>query len=129
MESKASSERGITLPAVEMVPCLRQAARYRKHPAQEVDMSNQPTKGLRMARGGRTGNRTVSAVSSSSGRRSGTSAAEGAMDMSNMIRRLWVRLALTGGLVTAAAAAAAWHTDPILLKLAGNHCEPLVRDQ
>jgi hypothetical protein len=91
-------------------------------------MSDQPTKGLRMARGGRTGSRTVSAVSSSSGRRSGTGAAEGAMDMSNTIRRLWVRLALSGGLVTAAAAAA-WHTDPILLLLAANHCEPLVRDQ
>jgi hypothetical protein len=51
------------------------------------------------------------------------------MDMSNTIRRLWVRLALSGGLVTAAAAAAAWQTDPILLRLAANHCEPVVRDQ
>ena len=92
-------------------------------------MSDQPTKGLRVARGGRTGTRTISAVSSSSGRRSETAAAEGAMDMSTTIRRLWARRALTGGLVTAAAAAATWHTDPILLMLAANHCEPLVRDQ
>jgi hypothetical protein len=50
--------------------------------------------------------------------------------MSNTIRRLWVRLALSAGLVTAAATAAAtWHTDPILLKLSANHCEPVVRDQ
>jgi hypothetical protein len=48
--------------------------------------------------------------------------------MSNTIRRLWVRLALSAGLVTAAAAAATWHTDPILLKLSANHCEPVVRD-
>jgi hypothetical protein len=51
------------------------------------------------------------------------------MDMSNTIRRLWLRLALSAGLVTAAAAAATWHADPILLKLGANHCEPLVRDQ
>jgi hypothetical protein len=49
--------------------------------------------------------------------------------MSNTIRRLWVRLALSAGLVTAAAAAATWHTDPILAGLAVNHCEPVVRDQ
>jgi hypothetical protein len=49
--------------------------------------------------------------------------------MSNTIRRLWVRLALSAGLVTAAATAATWHTDPILAGLALNHCEPMVRDQ
>jgi hypothetical protein len=49
--------------------------------------------------------------------------------MSKAIRRLWVRLALSAGLVTAAATAATWHADPILLKLSANHCEPLVRDQ
>ena len=92
-------------------------------------MSDQPTQGLRVAHGGRTGTSTVSAVSSSSGRRTGTGAAKGAMDMSNTIRRLWMRLALSAGLVTAAAAAATWHADPILLKLGANHCEPLVRDQ
>jgi hypothetical protein len=54
---------------------------------------------------------------------------KGAINMSTTIRRLWVRLILSGGLVTAVVGAAAWHTDPILLKLAGNHCEPLVRDQ
>jgi hypothetical protein len=61
--------------------------------------------------------------------RTGTGAAKGAINMSNTIRRLWVRLALSAGLVTAAAAAATWHTDPILLRLAANHCEPVVRDQ
>src|SRR5215218_9985729 len=55
--------------------------------------------------------------------------AKGAIDMSNTIRRLWVRLALSGELVTAAVAAATWHTDPILLRIGANHCEPVVRDQ
>ena len=55
--------------------------------------------------------------------------AKGARDMSNTIRRLWVRLALSAGLVTAATTAATWHTDPILAGIAINHCEPVVRDQ
>jgi hypothetical protein len=51
------------------------------------------------------------------------------MDMSNTIRRMWVRLALSSGLVAAAAGVAAWHADPILLRIGANHCEPVVRDQ
>ena len=49
--------------------------------------------------------------------------------MSNTIRRMWMRLVLSGGLVAAAVGVAAWHTDPILLRIAANHCEPVVRDQ
>ena len=49
--------------------------------------------------------------------------------MSTTIRRLWLRLALSAGLVTAAIGAASWHTDPILAGVALNHCEPVVRDQ
>jgi hypothetical protein len=51
------------------------------------------------------------------------------MDMSNTIRRVRVRLLLSSGLVAAAVGVAAWHTDPILLRIAANHCEPVVRDQ
>ena len=49
--------------------------------------------------------------------------------MSNTIQRVWLRLLLSGGLVTAAFGAASWHTDPILAGLFVNHCEPVVRDQ
>ena len=49
--------------------------------------------------------------------------------MSTTIRRLWLRLLLSSGLVTAAVAATSWHTDPILAGLPINHCEPMVRDQ
>ena len=55
--------------------------------------------------------------------------AKGAINMSTTIRRLWLRLALSAGLVTAAIGAASWHTDPILAGVALNHCEPVVRDQ
>jgi hypothetical protein len=49
--------------------------------------------------------------------------------MSTTIRRMWLRLVLSGGLATAAVWAAAWHTDPILAGLPMNHCEPVVHDQ
>ena len=49
--------------------------------------------------------------------------------MATTIRRMWLRLVLSGGLVTAAVGAASWHTDPILAGLPINHCEPVVRDQ
>jgi hypothetical protein len=55
--------------------------------------------------------------------------AKGAINMSSTIRRLWLRLLLSSGLVTAAVAATSWHTDPILAGLPMNHCEPMVRDQ
>ena len=49
--------------------------------------------------------------------------------MATTIRRMWLRLLLSGGLVTAAVGAGNWHTDPILAGLFVNHCEPMVRDQ
>ena len=55
--------------------------------------------------------------------------AKGVINMATTIRRMWLRLLLSGGLVTAAVGAGNWPTDPILAGLPINHCEPMVRDQ
>ena len=50
--------------------------------------------------------------------------------MGKTIRRVWLRLALSAGLVTTAIWTTAPHAHPILAGLTlGNHCEPVVRDR
>jgi len=46
----------------------------------------------------------------------------------HLIRRVWLRLALGGGLVAATVGAAAPHAHPVLAATL-NHCEPVVRDR
>jgi hypothetical protein len=47
----------------------------------------------------------------------------------NMLRRMWLRLALSAGLVTVAIGAAAPQAHHIVALNGSNHCEPVVRDQ
>jgi hypothetical protein len=49
--------------------------------------------------------------------------------MGKTIRRVWLRLALSAGLVTTAIWTTAPHAHPILGSLVANHCEPVVRDR
>jgi hypothetical protein len=49
--------------------------------------------------------------------------------MGKTIRRVWLRLALSAGLVSAALGVAAPHAHPILARGGTNHGEPVVRDQ
>jgi hypothetical protein len=49
--------------------------------------------------------------------------------MGKTIRRVWLRLALSAELVSAALGVAAPHAHPILTMGGTNHCEPVIRDQ